>query len=490
MLTTDDVFTPDVIADALLSPHTLAAWCSLKGKPFEMWPCQRDVLDHCFTGQGTVILKSRQLGISEILDEYALWFAMANNGTQSTLISIGDRESVDLLARLEAMYDSLPRKIKGQAPKKGPPNQHVLKLGASVIRSLPAGAGRAFQNDLLVLDEAARWENADERMADLMPTAADTGQTIISSTARGIGNMFWRNWAHLRVGWNKIFIPATARPGRTPEWVAEQRAELGYLGPQEYPLTPEEAFLSSGISILDSSGISWMTEHMAKPGVRYDISAQGAKRDEHGGWTLWKAPEPGRDYLLAADSSGGGAGSDPSACVIYDVEAREQVAAFWGRVPPHVLARQLVYAGKIYNTALIAPEANDHGKAVVAHLADAGYPRVYESERFDTARGGVSGSGQLGWVMSRASKHTAVGALGSALYHRTVAIRDVEALAEMTLFGEVSPGKFAATSGHDDRCVAHAIAIAIMDHSMLMRGESHAEAEMPYWASRDRITGY
>jgi hypothetical protein len=468
----------------------MSAWCRLSGKPIDLWDHQRQVLDLCMTGKGLVILKARQLGVSEVIAMYVLWFAMTNPNSQSMLISIGDRESVDLLARLEALYDSMPAEVRNYASKKGPPNQHILRLGNSIIRSLPAGAGRAFKSDLLVLDEAARWENADERMADLMPTAADSGQTIISSTARGIGNMFWRQWAQTRPNTNRIFIPATARPTRTRQWVEQQRNELMHLGPQEYPLTSQEAFLSSGVGILDTSGLSWMTEHMARTGTRYEISAQGAVRDQAGRWTLWQAPEPGRDYILAADSSGGGAGSDPSAACIYDVGARCQVGAFWGRVPPHVLARQLANAGLIYNTALIAPEANDHGKAVVAHLADAGYPRIYESERFDTARGGVSGAGQLGWVMSRASKHTAVGALGSAIYHRTVCIRDVEAISEMTMFGEIAPGKFAAISGHDDRVIAHAIAIAIMDHSALTGGMSAAEAERPYWMAGDVVTGY
>lgn len=483
--------TDEDVATALSSPLALSAYCRIRGVgPWHLWRAQRLALMNLVTGNNLVILKARQLGMTWTMMLYVLWYAMTTPEAQVLVVSRRDLEATGAVERLRYLHSSIPPWLRRTAPERGQPNIHHMRIGSGIVQSLPSGSGRSFTSGLLVMDEGAQWDQADERIAELLPTAADTGQAVICSTANGIGNQFWHLWAKPRKGWARLFAGALERPDRTRDWVDEQRTLLGPYGPQEYPLNPEEAFLSSGHGVFDASGISWQVTNCARAGAGYRISGAGAVPDQNGRWTLWESPKLGRRYLVCADSSGGGAGSDPSAVCVYDSDARSQVAAFWGRIPPHAFARELAAMGKIYNTAMLAPEANDHGKAVVAHLVDLGYPRIYAPERGYTSVGGTHSPGQPGWVMNRAAKHLAVGSLGSALSSRTVSIRDADALGEMALYGETAPGKFAAVSGHDDRVIAHAIACAVMDRGLLAGPVDNGMPESPYWTVHDRVGGY
>ena len=481
MSTTD--FPPEVLAR--VSPELLASMCKIRtpGKiePLRLWPKQREVIRALEQPDvdEVVILKSRQIGMTQVVTLWGLSRAIRIAASHTLLVSLGDREAVEASSRLRQMYASLPEPIKKihrihhknleefrlTHPELPEPSTNLEDAVTSDIRNLPAGAGRSYASDALVCDEYDHWADAEQRMAALLPTLAPHGKLVIASTANGFGGPLHTAWLRAKSDPRKraIFVSALDRPGRTEEWIRRRREELGLLGPQEYPLTPEEAFVSTGHGVFDPEHLSWQIEHVVRSGTNYDFQEQQAAQRQNGHWTVWEEPKPNRRYIVTADPAGGGPHSDPSAASVYDVDAGIQVAAYNARPLPHQFARQLVYAGRIYANAMLVPESNNTGNAVIAHLQNWGYGNIYMEERFSLP--GQPTRKAYGWNTTQKSKQLAIDALRTQLRERTIGIRDAQAIEEMMRFTEHAPGRYAAKSGHDDRVVANAIAAAVLGHS-------------------------
>lgn len=483
----------------VMSPLLLAKYVYLHGKPIELWDHQVDLLWAATDHRRLIVLKARQLGVTETMALYGLWWMLSHPGQTVLIVSKGDRESKEVLGKAHDFYESMPPHIRACFPL-DKDNEHEMRLvGGGRIISLPAGAGRSFTAHLLLMDEAAQWDHSDERMADVMPTAGDVGRIVIFSTARGVGNAYWKTWQEAKAGkdFHGVFYPSGSRPDRDQVWIEAERRRLGPLGPQEHPLTADEAFLHSGACDFDLSDLNWYLDHSCRPApwvgnfVIDPISKlPRARKNATGMWEVWETPIEGRSYVITADSSGGGPGSDPSAVAIYDALSWDQVAAFHGRIKPSQLADYLWTAGHLYATrgrpSLLVPEANNHGHYVVADLVNRGYPRIYQPEAYDVERGGTRAGRSHGWLMNQRSKALAVGSLSGGLAGRTMGIRDQEAISEMTRFS----GGEAEAGAHDDRVIVHALAAAVLSLSNAARPRANRAPEPPYWKPHDAKAGY
>lgn len=467
----------------LATPEALAQLATIDGpagpEQFVLWPHQRRVLQSVLNNKRTVVLKARQVGITWASALLAVWWAIAHPGTTTMILSIGERESIEVLRRIRRLWDSLPAGVRSLWGSEG--NKTSLTIssinGTSTILSLPSSssAGRGYTVSLLIGDEAAFWPDADSRLGAVLPTMADAGSMVLLSTADGMQGAFYSIWAGAPENeWNPVFIRADERPGRDEEWLTRERTMLGELGPQELPLTPEEAFISSGRSVFDPELLLTIrAEQCNDPPWRGRLTEDGqginAVPDDGGFWNVWEWPERGREYLIAADVCAGGGAKDWSHAVVYDTRSWDQVAYLHGKPTPGQLARELRNAAWLYQSggkpALLIPEANQFGQAVIALLRDWSFPRVYQHARFDQA-GNVDETKMLGWYTSVKSKALAIGSLQTGLRERSLGVRDPEAIAEMTRYVLDENGRMGAAPGsHDDRVMAHAIASAVLAHT-------------------------
>lgn len=112
---------------------------------------------------------------------------------------------------------------------------------------------------------------------------------------------------------------------------------------------------------------------------------------------IWREPTGSEEFVIGADTSEGkvrdrGSGKsrlgssimtdrpDRSAAVVLEKETGEHVATWHGWIDPVEFAVCLAALGFFYNTALLVPEINSMGVAVVAKLTDdLQYPRIYRS---------------------------------------------------------------------------------------------------------------
>lgn len=420
--------------------------------PFRLWPAQIDLAWALMTERRVLILKARQLGISWLCCAYALWLCLFAPGKVVLLFSQGEVEALELLRRVKALYTRLPAWLRDAVPAIARDNTTECGWSnGSHVRSLPATqkSGRSFTASLVILDEAAHLQWADQLYTALKPTIDGGGQLVVLSTANGIGNLFHRLWTRAVQRLNAfrpIFLPWWARPGRDADWYARQVAEAAQpaLVKQEYPSTATEAFLVSGRTRFSPEWIEAQAPNVreglprsAWPGPLLDVP----------GLTVHALPT-GRPCTIGADVAEGLERGDYSAAVLIDDRTWEELACLHGHWEPDEFAGHLRALAEVYG-AWIAPERNNHGHAVLLALKLAGAKVAPGHDR------------KRGWLTNFQTKPQAIDLLATALRDGLAVVRTQATLDELRIYTVLADGKTSAPEGyHDDRVMAWAIALA------------------------------
>ncbi len=442
---------------------------------FALWPWQRELLGIFARARRVVILKSRQVGCSELVAAYALWRVRVHPGELVLLLSRRQQDASDLLERVGFMLDHLPPGLAVAASARvrdagdmcwvARRNTRTLELAhltedgivPARVDSLPAtrGTGRGKPASLVILDEWAHQPWQEEIWAAIAPTISAGGNLIGLSTANGLGNRFHQIWVGAEAGTNgftPIFVPWMAQPERDAEWYAEQaRALEPWQLHQEYPAIPGEAFIQSGRPIFEQRTLD---RHEQR------LRAAPAPLELADGLAIWEAWRPEARYVIGADVAEGLAAGDFDAAIVVraGIAGAVQVAALRGRWPPDEYARRLDDLGRRFGAPLLAVERNNHGHACLLRLRDLGYPRLYH--HIDPLVLAGQEDARPGWPTNRATKPLIIDALAAALREDLFLPRDPVLMHEARAFSYRANGSLGAPPGfHDDTVIAAAIAV-------------------------------
>jgi hypothetical protein len=505
--------------------------------PFDLWDWQWRLVDTLHRERLLIVLKARQIGVSELIQAYALWLARFQAAQTILFLSKTDDDSKALLQRLVFAYSHLPSWLQvrtDDAERPQPPDLVYLgnvntntvmfthydaqhRTAPSIVRSLPASesAGRSASASLLVLDEWAHMQFDASIWAGALPTIDEGGKFIGVSTANGMGNTFHQVWTAAEAGENDftpIFIPWSLHPNRDQAWYDRTRKRYPdqAVFHQEHPSDPVEAFIQSGRPVFDQR---YLQTHRAR--IEAETAAGLVPLEDADGLTVWEAPFEGlpfdgapsadppiapHTYLIGADVSGG-AGIDYDAATVVCRETGRQVAELRGHWAPDVYARKLWALGLRYHVATIAVEQNNRGQAILLALTSglarpdgapagglggwgmpAGYPKIYH--RVDALIPGQMPSMRPGWDTNGRTKPLAIEALQRGLRDNTYLPRSRTFLAEAQAYqhDQDNAAKMAASPGsHDDTVIAHAIAVYLL-------GEPDGAAQaLNFLAARQQI---
>ena len=229
-------------------------------QPFKMWDAQREALKSIMENRKNVILKARQLGITWLALHVAAWYIVLFTGRTVIALSRSEAEAKELVRRLGVILRNCPliyEESQVQTGWGGP----VFKTTAMsievkwpdgppcVFQAFPSSpsAGRSFTADLILLDEWAFQQWAEEIWKAIFPVInRPTGGKVIGLSTIERGSLFEEIFTNQDNGFNKIFIPWYADPRRTEEWYDETKRSMGDDITQEYPATIEEALMVPG----------------------------------------------------------------------------------------------------------------------------------------------------------------------------------------------------------------------------------------------------
>mgnify|MGYP001468216594 FL=1 len=426
--------------------------------PFKTYPFQDDCVNDFQSHRFNIVLKSRQLGLSTITAAYAMWMVLFHKDKNVLVIATKLAVAQNFIRKCKFLLASCPKwLILPQIVKN---NSQALEFNnGSVIKAIPTSedAGRSEALSLLIVDEAAFVRNFDTLWTGLYPTLSTGGEAIILSTPNGVGGQYYDLYVLADKGenvFNPIKLPWDVHPERDDAWFENETKNMSQKQIAQELLCD---FAASGETFLRVEDIEYIREWIRTPVDRWG--------PDMGVW-VWDYPLSEKKYVISADVSRGDA-NDYSTFHVIDTEASAIVAEYQGKLPPDRFAQLLAEAGRRYNEALLCPENNSYGYAVIMKLNELDYRNLYfqnEKDRYNYMYGDKN-IAKIGFQTNSKTRAQILTKLEEVLRTKQVKIRSSRLYEELKTFVWKN-GKAQAMKGqNDDLIMALAIGTWLYDTS-------------------------
>ena len=402
--------------------------------PFHLYPYQKEMFGRYNEFRFNIILACRQSGKSISVCAYLLWYALFYPETTVAILANKASTAREMLSRITLMLENLPFFL--QAGTKAL-NKGSLEFGnnSRIITAATTGSSiRGLSINLLYLDEFAFVEKAAEFYTSTYPviSAGKDTKVIVTSTANGIGNMFYKIWegavqevnefTSFRVDWWDV-------PGRDEKWMQQTIANTSKLQfDQEFGNT----FFGTGDTLVSAEALM---ELRAK---------QPKRRIEQADGLIYSDPKKDKEYIMCVDV-GKGRGQDYSTFTLIDISVKpfEQVAVYRNNTISPLLFPSIIYKyAKLYNNAYVIIESNDQGSLVANGL----YQELeYDNVHMESA----VKANAIGQAMTRRVKRLGCSGLKDLIETNKLKIVDEQTILEISTF--VAKGNsYEASEGNND----------------------------------------
>ena len=450
-----------------------------------------------------VVLKARQQGLSTVISAIHYWWVSQHRAQKGLVMAHEADSTTALFGMYQRTHDNCPAWVKPETKYSSRSELVFSKLDSGLRVATAGGRGVARGETLQFahLSEVAFWPTAfaTNNFNGLIQAVPEVDGTFVfvESTAQGVTGKFAELWNQSRLmgyeqffsGWNESAEyrePAPDGFERTPEeaslvesfglcddqlyWRRRKIAANGHdLFRQEYPLTPEEAFISTGRPVFNTDYIQQRLRNPQQPVAQMAVENDALNEHPRGELLVYRdytddagkhhLVDPHETYVLGCDVGMGVRGGDFSVAQIIDSQMR-QVAVWRGQVHPDVFGRILEVLGYHYNTALICCERNNHGLLTCVRLRDSGYPMIYTDQTEGTLQD--KESIRIGLYTDERTKPLIIDKLRAVDRERHIEINDPTTLREMFTYVFTESGKLQAEEpNHDDTVMALAMAVHI-----------------------------
>lgn len=496
-----------------------------KSVPFFLNEVQRDFIskyEEYGTKKAYFILKGRQQGFTSLITAMQLSFAIVQkNFSGFTLVDSGDNTRAIFNDKARTVYTRLPEELKPTEKFNSVNELFFDKLNSSWrIATATDQVGRSRTLNFVHFSEVAFYEcslaNLQKGIGEAM---TEDCFRVYETTANGFNeakdlwdsntcyNLFYEWWRTSEYRSTEYEYLETNDP-----WLLERIEVLKAKGldkeqitwyckkydsyldkntiKQEYPITPEEAFISSGDCVFnkevlvnqiirsqalqplkkgyftykkianpikDSEGETVDIEWQLKD-ITFEERVDGyitiheeprVKHDESGEVIISKCP-----YVLGGDTAGTGIDYFTGK-MIDNTNGRTVATLRKQKIDEDLYGEQMLCLAKYYNDALIGIETN-YSRHPIRVIQKYGYTNLYLRERVDEVSKKIERI--YGFETTRKTKPIIIGELVELMRDPSIEV-DTETLKEMTTFVKKDNGKMEAIEGsHDDLVMAKAIA--------------------------------
>lgn len=339
--------------------------------PFKMYDFQKNVINTIINEHFVITLKSRQVGMSTIMQAYCLYLCMFYNNYEVVVISTGQKAATDFLDKIKFIYENIENdelKMEIESSNKST----LVFTNGSRINAVPAtdSATRGQSINLLVIDEAAHINGIQQIYMGVYPTLSRAFKTMtgkpygiaILSTPLGISGKgkWYYDMYNSAINKRNKYVPIRIHWSEVDEydenWYIDQCKQLNW----DYTSINSElelSFVSSGETYIPNNLLSSIKT--TKPKIKLDDNAL---------W-IWENPEENIQYVMGVDVSYG-TGKDFSTIQIINPYTLEQAVEF---CDPNIkiddFAKMIIKLAKKYN-CLVNIERNAVGKVLIERIIE------------------------------------------------------------------------------------------------------------------------
>lgn len=358
---------------------------------FKPYNAQKDLVKTILNDHYVIVLKSRQIGISTVIQAFSVYLVTFFKNITVGVISRDGPEATDFVRKTRLIYESLPKWMRHDFIKKTEQSFELSNnsriLAATVNQSNPQSVFRGKTITFLIIDEAAHVRKIEEAFIGMSPAvlrAHDVAKSkgipygiAIMSTPKGttgVGEWFYKTWVDANSD-KSLFTPVkihySQAPFTTDEWLEKQKQMLAYKEDaieQELELkfiTSDNSFFEKETfkklqQIVEqrNEGITTKKQYVNQQG---DLIGQGE-------WTIFEEPKENKSYLIGVDVAPL-YGSCKSAIEVFDSNLN-QVAEFNGKLRITDLQKEIKWIAKSYPQCLLIIESNSYATKLIEDLDD------------------------------------------------------------------------------------------------------------------------
>jgi len=362
---------------------------------------QTELIDLIESQHYVLVLKSRQIGISTIIQAYSSWLTIFFDNVVIGIISKDGKEATDFARAVRGIIEKLPdwmkplKGILGRGFAKRTEQSFILTNGSKVFASpvnpnAPEKTLRGKAITFLVIDEAAFVHYVDTAWTSMVP-ALSTNQmqarkanipfgTIVLSTPNktiGVGQWYFERYLKSISG-DDIFKPFVIHWKMIPElaedteWYSMQCRLFDY-DKKKIAQELELKFLPAEGSFFEADTVEKMQDSSMVPLQKIKL---------YNG-EIWQfSPSiPGTTYIIGVDTAPEH-GTDKSAITVWDYTTLEQVWEYQGKCKVLDFVNVVKVAATTYKNSVIVVESNSYGNQVVEHLNASEYStQLYKEKR-------------------------------------------------------------------------------------------------------------
>ena len=418
--------------------HFIESYCSIISLDeglvkFKLRGYQQNLIEHYDDNRFNVVLASRQSGKSITSCAYLLWYLVFHPEVTVAVLANKGVIAREMISRIVTMLESVPFFLQPGVKILNKGNIEFGNDSKVVAAATSSSSIRGLSINLLYLDEFAFVENAEEFYTSTYPvvTSGKNSKVIITSTANGVGNMFYKiyesavqkqsEYKHFLINWFDV-------PGRDEEWKKQTIANTSETQfEQEYG----NSFLGTGTTLINSNTLLGMRS------IDPDWNRDNIN--------IYDRPVEGHEYVCTVDVSQG-RGIDYSTFSIFDVSVQpfKQVATYRDNmISPMLLPDVINKYAHPYNDALVIIENNAEGSLVAKMLH---YDVEYESVFVQ----GMSKAEDIGVTMNRKIKRIGCSTLKELLEENRLTLIDRTTITELMTFVHKGTSYEADRGYHDD----------------------------------------
>lgn len=368
---------------------------------------QNKILAELLKNNKLTILKARQLGSTTFVAAYLFWKTLFNTNERTAVIAHTREAAESIFLMYKNFYNNLPRFLQFGTTSSNV-RELVFKTGSKIkVGSASTESFRGSTYNNVHASEVAFWGDAEKTIASLFQTLTPNPTIVLESTANGF-NDFHKLW-NGENGFTKLFLSWLDADDywtkEVPKGMPEQFKAYHTLPPvrlnwavktffekcagnwsvfqQEYPITPEVAFITSGDKF-------------------FSIFFEGAQT--YSGLKIWERRQKYHIYTIGVDTAAGSPNGDFSAFCVLDVTDKDKpriVATYYDRLTPSNFSAMVYEAAKQYG-ALVVCENNSYGLSVIERLVELEWGLLYRTTKFNKTTS--KWSDQIGYNTNSATR--------------------------------------------------------------------------------------